>query len=107
MYGRTLSRRGWGPERRPCYLAMSQRPAATTAVQATDIASESAMSFAHSQIVTVQFQSAPCRTALSLNLRAPLEVDAHSATRFTGEASHREKQNADRADRAFFPRVIR
>jgi hypothetical protein len=58
---------------------MSQRPAATTAVQATDIASESAMSFAHSQIVTVQFQSAPCRTALSLNLRAPLEVDAHSA----------------------------
>jgi hypothetical protein len=38
---------------------MSQTPAATTAVRATDIASESAMSFAHSQIDTVQFLSAP------------------------------------------------
>jgi hypothetical protein len=38
---------------------MSQTPAATTAVRATDIASESAKSFAHSQIDTVQSQSAP------------------------------------------------
>jgi len=47
---------------------MSQTPAATTAVKDTDIASESAMSFAHSQIDTVQSQSAPCRTALSMHL---------------------------------------
>jgi hypothetical protein len=50
------------------HLAMSQTPAATTAVRDTDIASESAMSFAHSQIDTVQSQSAPCRTALSMHL---------------------------------------
>jgi hypothetical protein len=34
---------------------MSQMPAAPTTVRAIDIASESAMSFAHSQIDTVQF----------------------------------------------------
>ena len=78
---------------------MSQTTPAPTAVMAVDIANAVAMTLTHSQIDTVQFQSAPCRTALSMNLRAPLEVDAQSATRFTGEASHREKQNADRADR--------
>ena len=58
--GKSLSPRGWYRQlRRACYLTMSQTPAATTAARVTDIASGSAMTFAHSQIDTVQFQPAP------------------------------------------------
>jgi hypothetical protein len=41
---------------------MTQRAAAPTAVMAADIANAVAMTLTHSQIDTVQFQSAPCRT---------------------------------------------
>ena len=66
------------------YLAISQTAPAPTAVMATDIASAVAMSLTHSQIDTVQFQS-----ALFLHLQCwktgdpPLEADAHGAMRFT------------------------
>jgi len=75
------------------YLAISQTAPATTAVMATDIASAVAMSLTHSQIDTVQFQSAlfphlQCWETGNL----PLETNAHGAMRFTVAGTVRQRK---------------
>jgi hypothetical protein len=53
----------------------------------------------HSQIVKARIPvGAIAALAFLGNERGPLDAVAHGATLFTGNASHREKQNADRAD---------
>jgi len=78
---------------------MTQRAAAPTAVIAADIANAVAMTLTHSQIDTMRFQSAPLpRLNYQRTGGVPLEVHEHGATHFTGNASHRERQDEEEAD---------
>ena len=79
---------------------MTHAAPAIAAPRAIDIASAVKESLTHSQIVKVESQSAPLPHWHFWKIETePLDAVAHGATHFTGNASHREKQNADRADR--------
>jgi hypothetical protein len=75
---------------------MTHAAPATTAPRAIDIARAVKESLTHSQIVKARFQFR--RTGI-LGNRDRLDAVAHGASHIAGNASLREKQNVDRADR--------
>jgi hypothetical protein len=78
---------------------MTQAAPATTAPRAIDIASAVKESLTHSQIVKVESQSAPMpQWHFQETETGPLDGVAHGANHFTGNASHRKRQDEEEAD---------
>jgi hypothetical protein len=78
---------------------MTHAAPAKAAPRAIDIASAVNESLTHSQIVKVESQSAPLpHWHFQETETGPLDAVAHGANHFTGNASHRERQDEEEAD---------